>query len=175
MIYGFLSLSLKTTAEAQDTAVDNSVKYGEKYSCTIKTADEKNYLLDIEWSAEPAKLSTTPKWEEKLSYLLSENAEQIDSAAFFDLGFAYNNTELTFDYDKYLLAGNSSFATRVGTESSMVNIEIKKSYDNNGKIVLSVIGFKAEHLFDRYYGSVKIKTIELAILSSECVVTTKSK
>lgn len=175
MIFGFLSVGLKATAEAQDTAVDNSVKYGEKYSCAVKTADEKNYLLDIEWSAEPAKFSTFPKWEEKLNYLLSENGQQIDSASFSDFGFGSNNTELTFADDKYLLTGNSSFATRVGTDSSMVNIEIKKSYDNNGETVLSVIGFKAEHIFDRYYGSVKIKTIDLTIVSSKCEVAAKSK
>lgn len=171
MIFGFLSIGLKINAGAQDTPVDNSVKYGEKYSCSVKTADEKSYLLDIEWFAEPEKLSTFPKWDEKLSYLLTENSQQIDSATFFDSDFGYSHAELIFNYDKYILAGNSNFATRVGTNSSTVNIEIKKSFDNNGKPVLNAVSFKANHIFDRYYGTVKEKTVELAIVSSECSVS----
>lgn len=175
MIFGFLSIGVKINAGAQDKPVDNSVKYGEKYSCVISTADEKTYLLDIVWSAEPEKFSTFPKWNENLSYVLTENSQQIDSNVFSDSGFAYSHTELTFNYDKYILVGNSSFATRVGTNSSTVNIEIKKSYDHQANIVLNVVAFKASHTFEKFYGGFKEKSVELAVVSSECSVSAADK
>ena len=46
-------VSLLSAASAQAADVDNIVKYGEKYLCDIKTADQKNYSLELEWSAEP--------------------------------------------------------------------------------------------------------------------------
>lgn len=174
MIFAFLSIGLKTAAGAQSAPVDKPVKYGEKYSCTVKTADEKNYLLDIAWSAEPSKLSTTPKWVETLTYVLTENSQIIDQNNFSDASLGNSKADLTFGASKYVFAGDSSFDSRVGTTSHSANIEIKKSY-NNTKTVLNIVSFKASHIFDRYYGGVTEKTVELAIVSSECSVSAADK
>lgn len=174
-LFGFLSLGLKTAAGAQDTLVDKSVNYGEKYLCQIKTADEKTYSLNIEWTAEPDKFSKIPKWKETLKYQLFENLQQIDSGSFSDQGFGYNKIALTFAYDKYVMTGDSSFATRVGTNTSNVHIEIKKGYDQEAKEVLSVASFTATHTFDKFYGTVNSKQINLTIVSSECAVEAANK
>lgn len=175
MIFGFLSIGLKTAAGAQDKPVDKPVKYGEKYSCVIQTVDEKNYLLDIVWESAPDKISTTPKWVEKLTYTLTENSQIIDQNNFSDTSVGNSKADLTFGSNKYVFAGESSFASRVGTSSSSVNIEIKKSYVNNAKAVLNIVSFKASHIFDRYYGGVTENTVELAIVSSECSVSPADK
>ena len=174
MIFGFLSIGLKTAAGAQSAPVDKPVKYGEKYSCTVKTADEKNYLLDIVWESVPDKVSTTPKWVEKLTYALTENSQMIDQNNFSDAAIGNNKADLTFSSNKYVFAGDSSFESRVGTTSHSVNIEIKKSY-NSAKTVLNIVSFKASHIFDRFYGGVTENTVELAIVSSECSVSAADK
>lgn len=115
MIFTVLLTGLNANAGAEDTVVDNSVKYGEKYSCVITTTDEKNYTLDVEWNAEPAKFSTTPKWEDKLIYTLKQNGENTDSGYFSNLGFGGGKTELAFNYNKYVFSANASQSTRVGT------------------------------------------------------------
>ncbi|WP_409478425.1 hypothetical protein [Pseudobdellovibrio sp. HCB154] len=175
MIFGFLSIGLKTAAGAQSAPVDKPVKYGEKYSCTVKTADEKNYLLDIAWSSEPSKISTTPKWVEKLTYVLTENSQIIDQNNFSDASVGNSKADLAFGSNKYVFAGDSSYDSRVGANSHSVNIEIKKSYDNSAKTVLNIVSFKASHIFDRYYGGVTEKTVELAIVNSECSVSPADK
>lgn len=175
LIFVMLLAGLKANAGAEDTNVDNSVKYGEKYVCEITTVDQKNYTLDIDWQAEPAKYSTTPKWEDKLIYSLKQNAEQVDSGYYSDIGFGGGKTELVFNYDKYVFSATESQSTRIGSNYHTVDIEITKSYDNNAKVVLAVASFKASHTFDRFYGSVKIQEISLDIASSVCSVMPSSK
>lgn len=175
MIFTILLTSLSADAGAEDTVVDKSVKYGEKYSCVIITTDAKNYTLDIEWHAEPAKYSPTPKWEDKLIYTLKENGETTDNGYFSDLGFGGRNTELVFNYDKYVFSASASQSTRVGTNYHDVAIEMTKSFDNNGKVVLAVASFNSSHSYDRYYGSTKAEAFTLDIASSVCAVIPISK
>lgn len=175
MIFTVLLTGLNANAGAEDTVVDNSVKYGEKYSCVITTTDEKNYTLDIEWNAEPAKFSTTPKWEDKLIYTLKQNGENTDSGYFSNLGFGGGKTELAFNYNKYVFSANASQSTRVGTNYHTVDIEMTKSFDHSGKVVLAVAGFESSHSFDRFYGSAKTEVFTLDIASSVCAISPSSK
>lgn len=48
LLFAILSVGLNSAASVQDKPVDNTVKYTEKYLCTVKTTDDKAYLLDIE-------------------------------------------------------------------------------------------------------------------------------
>ncbi len=175
MIFTILLTGLNANAGAVDTVVDKPVKYGEKYSCAITTTDEKNYTLDIEWNAEPAKYSTTPKWENKLIYTLKQNDENTDNGYFSDLGFGRGTTELVFNYDKYVFSANASNSTRVGTNYHDVAIEMTKSFDNNGKVVLAVASFNSSHSYDRYYGSTKEEVFILDIATSVCAIIPMSK
>jgi len=175
MIFTILLTGLNANAGAEDTVVDKPVKYGEKYSCAITTVDEKNYTLDIEWSAEPAKFSTTPKWQNKLIYTLNQNGENTDNGYFSDLGFARGTTELIFNYDKYIFSANTSQSTRVGTNYHDVAIEMTKSFDHSGKVVLAMTSFTSSHSYDRFYGSTKDEVFTLDIISSVCVTVNSSK
>lgn len=166
-----LLAGLNANAQAAVTPVDNSVKYGEKYSCAITTTDQKNYTLDIDWQVEPAKYSKIPKWEEKLIYSLILDSVQVDNGYFSDLGFSYGKTEFTFNYDKYIFAASASLSTRVGTNFNSAHIELEKSYDKDAKTVLKVSSFSSIHEFDKFYGSGgKTESINLVIQDSNCSV-----
>lgn len=175
VIFTVLLTSLSANAGAEDTVVDKPVKYGEKYSCVMTSTDEKNYTLDIEWNAEPAKYSPTPKWENKLIYTLKQNGENTDSGYFSDLGLSHGKTELVFKYDKYIFSANASQSTRVGTNYHDIAIELTKSFDHNGKVVFAVASFSSSHSYDRFYGSTKDVELTLEIASSMCAVVPMSK
>lgn len=174
MIFTILLTGLNAAAGAEDTIVDNSVKYGEKYVCAITTTDEKKYTLDLEWTAEPAKYSKTPKWDEKFVYTLKLDEVPVDNGYFSDFGF-YGKTEMVFNYDSYIFSGTSNSPTRIGTNYSHADIELAKSYDKDAKTVLAVTKFNSNQSFDRYYGSVKEDVIVLNIASSVCAVVPLSK
>lgn len=170
MIFTVLLTGLNANAGAADTTVDNSVKYGEKYVCEITTTDQKKYTLDVEWNVEPAKYSTTPKWQEKLVYTLKLDSEPVDSGYFSDLGFGGGKTVLTFNYDKYAFSASEGQSTRIGTNFHAVNIELDKSYDNDGKSATALAVFNSFHSADRFYGSTKDKELSLDIQTSVCTV-----
>lgn len=175
LISAILIIGLNARASAEDTPVDNSVKYGEKYACAIITSDEKSYTLDVEWNVEPAKYSKTPQWQEKLIYTLKLDQVQVDSGYFSDLGWGYSKTEFAFKHGKYVFVGSASQSTRVGTNYSDANIELTKAHDHDGKTVFSVAKFISSHSFDKFYGGVKEVQTVLAIKESTCVVVATAK
>lgn len=158
------------TAHAEEV-VDNSMKYGEKYSCTITTADEKTYSLELEWNSEASKFSKTPAWEEKLTYELTEGAKSVDKMSFNDKGQNRSRAVLTFLTDKFVFSGNESFHSAVATSTYYADIEISQNYDEKGQRVLSVVKFKTSYWYEKYVLK-KLKEIELAVASSTCSVNT---
>jgi hypothetical protein len=167
-------VSLLSATSAQAADVDNIVKYGEKYLCDIQTVDQKNYSLELEWSAEPKTYSQFPEWHNILKYSLNENGKGIDRGYFSNLGFGSNGLDFTFNWNFYLFSGVESRSTRVGTNFYTVDIKLAKNYDKDAKTVLTVESFKstAEKSYYRLY---EPKSILLNIQSSTCTVAPVSK
>lgn len=166
MVIALLVAGINTHAEE---VVDNSVKYGEKYSCTITTADEKTYSLDLEWNSEASKFSKTPAWEEKLTYQLFENEKSVDKMSFADKGQNRARAVLTFLTDKFVFSGTESFQSVNASSTYYADIEISQNYNDKGQRVLSVVKFKTSYWYEKYVLK-KMKEIELVIASSTCSV-----
>lgn len=180
LLSAILLMGVSFNAHATDADVDKPVQYGEKYFCTITTTDAKNYTLDLEWQAEPAK-SKTPAWEKKLIYTLRQDLVIVDTGYFSDPSFGRNKTELTFNYDKYIFAGSYTQPTRVGGNYGEAKIELAKNYDKDAKVFFKVVSFSSFDSSTRYlYGlvdEIKISETEtvLSIQDSNCTVTTEVK
>ncbi|AZZ38026.1 hypothetical protein CIK05_14850 [Bdellovibrio sp. qaytius] len=173
LIFSLVTTGFAAHAVADDTLVDNSVKYGEKYLCEITTTDEKTYTLDLEWNSEASKFSQTPEWQEKIVYSLTQNAVEEMKGSFQDKGMNLNNAVLKFGIDTYQFSGVESTFGANDSNTFYINIELSKTWVDNKKVI-AVNKFKASHYYEKYVSHL-VKEIELAIKSSNCTITAPVK
>lgn len=183
-IVGLLTASSAAFA-ADSTDVENTVKYGEKYICDIQTTDQKNYSLEMQWTAEPVTYSQFPEWHNVLTYSLKENGEGIDGGYFSDIGFGNKSLVFDFSWAEYSFVGSEAHSTRIGTIHEAIDIKIDKSYDKDGKTILAVKNFQSSYVYNKFYLSdgnfnsglkpLESKQVDLKIQSSLCSVVPVSK
>lgn len=165
----FLIISLLAAGFAANADVDNSVKYGEKYSCQITTIDQKNYILDLQWNSEASKFTIFPSWEEKITYTLVEGEKSVDSGNFKDLGKNQTRAVLNFNFEVFKFTGSESVSSSTASTFYYLEAEFNNSYDGKGQRVLSVVTFKSSVWYEKYVLK-KIKEVELVVAASTCSV-----